>query len=297
MLVVEHCASEVDNLLQVISKAGFDGISVPGSLVSSGALDSFAGGVILVGSLVAGDDLASGLAAFVQLAPAFPIVVLTDPEDGTKASSGFLHAKARDAISVGVAGCLPRTSLTSDLEWTLRTIAGTTQPSAALSNSHVFCYTFDNAPELLPIIIAHVRNRLESWPILDSMDPVRMMVALSEALDNALYHGNLELSSDLRQGDGRAWREESQRRLQCPPYCERRIRFQGVIDCHSARFSIRDEGPGFDPECLGDCTNQENLERCSGRGLLLMRTYMDEVCFNESGNEAILIKHHPGRQS
>ena len=53
---------------------------------------------------------------------------------------------------------------------------------------------------------------------------------------------------------------------------------------------IRDEGPGFDPDGLPDPTDPENLTKASGRGVLLIRTFMDEVRFNDTGNEITMIK-------
>ena len=61
------------------------------------------------------------------------------------------------------------------------------------------------------------------------------------------------------------------------------------------RFVIRDDGQGFDPARLPDPTDPELLERTSGRGVFLMRAFMDEVSFNETGNEATLTKRRsPG---
>ena len=57
------------------------------------------------------------------------------------------------------------------------------------------------------------------------------------------------------------------------------------------RYVIRDEGPGFDPATLPDPTDPANLDRPCGRGLLLMRTFMDDVGYNRSGNEVTLIKY------
>ena len=57
-----------------------------------------------------------------------------------------------------------------------------------------------------------------------------------------------------------------------------------------AHFVIRDEGPGFDPSACPDPTDPANLEKRSGRGLLLIRTFMDEVAFNEAGNQITLVK-------
>src|SRR6266566_3168207 len=53
----------------------------------------------------------------------------------------------------------------------------------------------------------------------------------------------------------------------------------------AAQFMVRDEGPGFNPGDVPDPTDPENLERESGRGLLLMRSFMDDVQYNERGNE------------
>jgi anti-sigma regulatory factor (Ser/Thr protein kinase) len=53
---------------------------------------------------------------------------------------------------------------------------------------------------------------------------------------------------------------------------------------------MRDEGPGFDPKELPDPTDPENLLKLSGRGILLMRTFMDDVKFNDRGNEVTMVK-------
>ena len=54
--------------------------------------------------------------------------------------------------------------------------------------------------------------------------------------------------------------------------------------------NIRDEGPGFDLNRVLDPTDMTNLERVSGRGLLLINTFMDEVKHNKTGNEITMVK-------
>ncbi|MFA7238304.1 MAG: ATP-binding protein, partial [Phycisphaeraceae bacterium] len=60
-----------------------------------------------------------------------------------------------------------------------------------------------------------------------------------------------------------------------------------------------DEGPGFTPEGVPDPTRGENLERPSGRGVMLMKAYMTKVSFSPSGNRVTMIKrkscHLPNR--
>ncbi len=59
------------------------------------------------------------------------------------------------------------------------------------------------------------------------------------------------------------------------------------------KISIKDEGKGFDPESVPDPTKPENLLKDSGRGLYLMRVYMDELKYNVTpeGTETILIMY------
>ena len=58
----------------------------------------------------------------------------------------------------------------------------------------------------------------------------------------------------------------------------------------SVEFVIRDEGPGFDLSGLPDPTDPENLAKVSGRGLLLINAFMDEVRHNDQGNEITMVK-------
>jgi anti-sigma regulatory factor (Ser/Thr protein kinase) len=59
-------------------------------------------------------------------------------------------------------------------------------------------------------------------------------------------------------------------------------------------YVVRDEGNGFDVSSVPDPTNSQNLLRASGRGLMLIRTFMDEVLFNDTGNEIIMVKRRNG---
>ena len=56
-------------------------------------------------------------------------------------------------------------------------------------------------------------------------------------------------------------------------------------------ITMTDQGDGFDPGAVPDPRCAENLYRPEGRGLLLMRSYMDSVEFNECGNCVHMIRH------
>ena len=111
-----------------------------------------------------------------------------------------------------------------------------------------------------------------------------------EALSNAIFHGNLEVSSTLREKEEAGYyRLANERRVQ-KPWCDRRVYVTVRMSRLEAMLMIRDEGPGFDPASLPDPTDPANLERVSGRGLLLIQTFMDRVEHNETGNQITMIK-------
>jgi anti-sigma regulatory factor (Ser/Thr protein kinase) len=122
-------------------------------------------------------------------------------------------------------------------------------------------------------------------------DLIRIGTALHEALVNGIEHGNLEVPSSLRaQDDRKPYLALIEKRRHEAPYRDRRVHVFARFCSDRATFIIRDEGPGFDAAGLPDPTDPVNFEKESGRGILLIRTFMDEVRFNATGNEITLIK-------
>jgi serine/threonine-protein kinase RsbW len=68
------------------------------------------------------------------------------------------------------------------------------------------------------------------------------------------------------------------------------VRFQYAVSPEEVRAEVEDQGPGFDPNQVPDPLALENLEKPSGRGLLLMRHYLTEVRYNARGNVVSLRK-------
>ena len=119
-------------------------------------------------------------------------------------------------------------------------------------------------------------------------DRTRLGVALEEALANALFHGNLEVGSDLRETSSEAYYGLIETAAE-EPYCDRQITVHVRLGRGAATFVIR-RRLRFRFSALPDPTDPANLERAGGRGILLMRTFMDDVIFNAMGNEVTLIK-------
>ena len=152
----------------------------------------------------------------------------------------------------------------------------------------------------IPPLVQHLVDQCRRFGIAQDRDQVRLLVALEEALTNAVIHGNLEVSSRLREQADGAYERLIARRQRQSRFAARRVRVTCLIDRREARIVIRDEGPGFDVMSLPDPRDPQRLVLASGRGVLLMRTFMDEVTYNDAGNEVTLVKRraadlHPPR--
>jgi anti-sigma regulatory factor (Ser/Thr protein kinase) len=111
--------------------------------------------------------------------------------------------------------------------------------------------------ENIRIIESFIDNAKDKYS-LDEGIYGNIMIAVTEAVSNAIRHGNLmnrakNVSLTLSMG-------------------------QNLI-----MFSVQDEGGGFDHENLPDPTSPENLQKPGGRGIFLMRHLSDEVKFKEGG--------------
>ncbi len=151
-------------------------------------------------------------------------------------------------------------------------------------------FVLENDPSLVPPLVALFREDLIEVGLCDLTGATRAGIALEEALLNAVYHGNLEVSSELRQnGDEPFMRLVNERRGQ-DPFRKRRVKVTARMSPQRATFVIADQGPGFDISKLPDPTDPRNIDRPSGRGVLLMRTFMTEVRYNPTGNRVTLVK-------
>ena len=92
-------------------------------------------------------------------------------------------------------------------------------------------------------------------------------LALEEGLNNAIRHGN---------GFDR----------------NKTVRLEYDINPRRVIITVTDEGGGFSPGGVPDCLADENLDKPSGRGIMLMQAYMDEVHYNAAGNQVYMVKHN-----
>ncbi len=200
------------------------------------------------------------------------------------------------ALQKGAASYVPKKNLVRDLEETIRTVISVStveRSEARVLDSLVnveLTFELDNSVSALRPLISHMQTQMRRLDLFEESDIVRISTALQEALVNAIEHGNLELDSSLREGLGNEYGELAAKRRSERPYSERKVHLTASFSRDEATWTIRDEGRGFDPKGIPDPTDPSNLQRVSGRGLLLIRTFMDAVEFNSQANEIRMSK-------
>ncbi|MCC7086162.1 MAG: ATP-binding protein [Pirellulales bacterium] len=208
---------------------------------------------------------------------------------------------AVQALARGAASYVPKAKLADELPEVVSSVLAVAKADrhnerlGACLKSTTSEFVLENDPALVDPLVDQCQQLITRMKICDETDRIRIGVALEEALLNALYHGNLELDSEsLREARtgmvSGSLSNPIDLRRKMAPYVERKIHVRVSVSSDAAQFSISDEGPGFNLADVPDCTEPENLERECGRGLLLMRTFMDEVRFSPKGNEVTLIK-------
>ena len=117
---------------------------------------------------------------------------------------------------------------------------------------------------LMHTILDYLMKRVEKNGVVNSEDS-NLFIALDEAFVNAVKHGNKYDATKC-------------------------VRISAEVSSKEARFTVEDEGDGFDVAAVPDPTDIENLFKTSGRGVLIIHNVMDEVHYNERGNRLEMIK-------
>lgn len=287
ILVVEENPTQAATLRALLKSLTHEAELAESVEAALGALAQAPADLVLTDLHLSGMSGLDLLARIRDQFPLVPTILMTDRGS---------EEVAAEALEQGAVSYIPKHRLARDLHRTLMGILGPGN-SDQRNGRLLTCWTeasshfeLDNDPALIPHLVAYFRDVMTQMHLCDENTLSRIGIALTESLENALFHGNLELSSRLREGDGRAWSTTALERRQQSPYKDRHLHVTARISHDEGRFIIRDEGPGFDPASLPDPTVGNNLESVSGRGVFLMRTFMDEVSYNAAGNELTLVK-------
>lgn len=116
------------------------------------------------------------------------------------------------------------------------------------------------AHSLIQLVLEKLREN--HW---SNSDLFSIEIALEEAFANAVHHGNKNRP-------------------------EKNVHFLGALSEKTLRVKIEDEGEGFNPGEVEDPRTPENIERISGRGVLLIYSFMNRVDYSENGRCILMEK-------
>ena len=117
-------------------------------------------------------------------------------------------------------------------------------------------------PENIRIVESFIDNAKDKFHLDDDIYG-NIMIAVTESVNNAIKHGN--------QGAKK-----------------KNVNLALSFHENMIRFTIKDEGPGFDYSTLPDPTSPQNIDKPDGRGIFLMKHLCDEVSFEEKGSKVTL---------
>lgn len=126
----------------------------------------------------------------------------------------------------------------------------------------------------------------------------KLVIALVEAITNSVIHGNLGLSSELKERNDNSFAEALAMRTADQRYASRQVDIEALFDGNSCRWVITDEGSGFDVEAVLKRSESEDPELmlASGRGILMMRSFLDDVHYEMDGRRIVLTMHRSGER-
>ncbi len=220
--------------------------------------------------------------------PDVPIVLITG-----KGSEEL----AVEALEAGAASYVPKSALAGSLLETVEQVLSIAKHRRTKSQLMQYAtntrYQFNlkNDQSLISPLIDFVSTAMETLCMGDRADQRHVSVAIEEAIINAIFHGNLELEGVMVQDARRALHdgdisEAVKERVGQKPFNERRVRVGVELTRNKVEIVVRDDGTGFETASKTESADDlSQLSGAGGRGLTLIRNFMDEVQFNDTGNE------------
>lgn len=218
-----------------------------------------------------------------------PVLVVSDPG---------AHDVVEEALRHGAVDYVPLANLGDRLASTVELLRNMLHGDPnyndllTCATKIVFEHSLENKISLIEPLTTLTARMIGGLEVGDETFALQAAVALDNAITNAMLHGNLELRHDDLLESPAATLESNMAldRLQRAPYCDRRVHVSVEVTPTRAQFIVRDEGTGFQQQPWA--LNDDALPRIdeAGKGLFLMRSLMDSVTYNETGNEVTLIK-------
>jgi len=195
---------------------------------------------------------------------------------------------AAQALASGAASFVPKSALAESLVETVMHILMMAESEARYKRlidcaiKTDFEFELQNDLTIIDPLIELIQQVSGGHNLFHHNCQVQLSVALEQALHNAMVRGNLEICRDEFPVVSREIFEQRAAQI---PYSDRKVYFRATVTPDAAHFVIRDMGPGFDTSLVPAAADPESFRDGSGRGLVLIKTFMDQVEFNSQGNE------------
>ena len=217
--------------------------------------------------------------------PYIPVILMT--ADGSEEIAAI-------ALQKGAASYVPKRNLNQNLERTLQQVHVTARDAQIQpeimhqiqsTKTELVLY---NDRQLIRSTVGLLVNFLRCMPLGDETERMRTGIALEEALLNAYFHGNFDVTS-VEGATPQTYDAIAADRSVDRDYSLRRIHVLADISRERAVFTIRDEGKGFDPTPFLSGRVKPLNDR--HRGIHLMSTIMDKIAYNATGNEVTMTRN------
>ena len=262
------CANDGEEALRIFQKEAIDGIFCSLTLPKLGGLE-------LLNEVKSTNSVC-------------PFVMICPHEDSKN---------ALNALQLGACDFLIKSINLNDLQRTLDRVislsegfnSGDYAQSYLLQESRTL--EIGNDFEGVNRIVAFISQDLPNYCILKKEQMFRMNMLLKEAIENAIFHGNLGMDSYIRREDPKLFYQTALQKRDMEPYKDRKVSINYEISSNSSKYVVRDEGKGFAHADLLDQVDPDNLLQIEGRGLVMIMNFMDEVFWNDRGNEITMVRY------
>ncbi len=250
--------------------------------------------LVLTDLVMPGDDGLRLIEVVKEDYPLIPVIIMTARGN---------EEMAVKALERGASSYVPKRRLAQDLPNVVKDVLAAAKSDRThlrlmhRAEFHRSVFALEPDPSLLAVLVSYLQKLLRTMRLYDEADRLRVGIAVEAALNNALYRGNLELDPELRERDPRQWEQLVHQRCRELPYRDRKIHVDASVTREQATYVVQDEGQGIAlPE---EMTPDEppDFDRAIGRGLFLMRIFMDEVTIGDGGHRLTLIKRHRSSSS
>lgn len=289
-LVIDDSDSDRRSLTEIAEQSGFEVFEARDLGEGLEALQEHRPDLIVVDVHLGPQSGFTLLAEIREVHPLVPVVVVTSSRD-----SGLLE----QALNLGASNFVRKPIDAGEYQFILDRIRRAVEEEASLHQVlDVVCerqtqISIPGDPTVVARIVAYLGREVgHHYPgyVVPLAD---IKLALYEALANAVEHGNLEISfaekSAAMTQPGGLEKLLAERRSH-PRLGARMVHIVVIYGPDVVEYRILDEGPGFDPDKYTGPQALSDSTALHGRGLALIRHYMDEVSWNDDGTEIRMVK-------